>query len=263
MAGIGKGLGQEITNLDFDKIIGAPLHAAVNAQADAAKTTIKFLQDACIDDYADADEWVDNVSYAHGDAVTYQPDTAGPQRFFVAKKHVTDGTKPGDPDPNNADWDLSWREVGSLNVRTINFRYDQKVQSGTVASKNSHSVTIPLMTMVPIPYVRIDEMNLEFKVKLNGVQKKEFTTDTESDVRIGWNTHRRQRKLRAKLWPTVSFTAGWARQAKKSHTEEISRTYSLDIKVRAEQSEIPVGVERMINLLDQLIMEDVTEMVND
>ena len=35
----------------------------------------------------------------------------------------------------------------------------------------------------------------------------------------------------------------------------------MNIKVRAEQSEIPVGIERMVNLLDQLIMEDIEETV--
>ena len=64
-----------------------------------------------------------------------------------------------------------WREVSRLNIRTINFAYDQQVQTETGTSHNNHNVTIPLMAMVPIPYLRIDTMDLDFSVKLTGVEK--------------------------------------------------------------------------------------------
>lgn len=259
--GVGEDLGNEITNLDFGTIIGAPLHAAVNAQADAAISTINFLQTACLDDYSKAKPWVGNISYFHGSAVSQVID--GHTRFFVAKKRITDSCEPG----VTTDWEESWREVGELNVRTINFRYDQKVQNGDVASKNAHSITIPLMTMVPIPYIRIDEMKLDFNVKLNGVSTLQQNVDSDMGVNISYNNpggekeRKKKKKKKKRLIPKVSFNASWSRQAKKSNTEDVSRSYSMNIKVRAEQSEIPVGIERMVNLLDQLIMEDIEETV--
>ena len=39
-----------------------------------------------------------------------------------------------------------------------------------------------------------------------------------------------------RLIPKVSFNASWSRQAKKSNTEDVSRSYSMNIKVRAEQA---------------------------
>jgi hypothetical protein len=265
--GVGQELGQEITNLDFGAIIGAPLQAAVNAQAEAAKTTIKFLQTSCLDDYSEAPQWEPQVSYRQDAAVRNTPGTD--EKFYVAKKRVTLG---GDAEPGvSNDWELYWKEVGQVNVRSVNFRYDQKVQSGDVASKNAHSVTIPLMTMVPIPYIRIDEMKLDFNVKLSGVQTKDFNIDSDLGVNLSYDSpgsgaarkKKKKKKKNRKLWPTLSINAGWSRQSKKSETETVSRTYTMNVKVRAEQSEVPVGIERMINLLDQLIQEDISETVDN
>jgi len=58
-------LGQELANLDFDSIIGGPLLAAVNAQAQAAATTIDFINRVGFKKGADNSTQIAMVSFGY------------------------------------------------------------------------------------------------------------------------------------------------------------------------------------------------------
>ena len=171
-------------------------------------------------------------------------DTTSTNRFFVAKTSVDSAIEPGNVTVN---WETSWREVSRLNIRTINFAYDQQVQTETGTSYNNHNVTIPLMAMVPIPYLRIDTMDLDFSVKLTGVEKTAQVDRFSAKARAGYGGKK------------FGVTAAFAHRSSKGQSKQISRSYSLQVKVRASQGEMPVGVERMINLMDNLITDDIAE----
>jgi hypothetical protein len=251
--------------------------ATVRAQGAAAKTTVHFLTENCIDDYSESPAWTESPSLdgavinpsllpidASGMTIKQLPASVVPQghypmgyavkgigqnseRFFVAKK-ASSGVEPG-TDPN---WEEYWREVSSTNVRTVNFRYDQKVQTPTGSSKNSHSLTIPLMAMVPIPFLRVEQMDLDFNVKLSGVEQTSTTRNFSAGAHASYSG--------GFLGVRVGVRAGFSHQSTNGDSKKISRTYDMQVKVRAGQAEIPVGIERMINLLDELITEDIAEL---
>jgi len=278
--GMGSGLGNEMSNIPFGKIIGGPLLATVEAQGNAARTTIKFLQENCLDDYSDAPSW-DNLGesdtqdvlslpptlsnqlaptqrllkpgklptkilpkgcYVHGSAVTWDG------RYFVAKQKA-----PGTIEPTSEAGKEYWREVGVTNIRTVNFRYDQKVTTPNGVSKDSHSLTIPLMAMVPIPFLRIQQLDVDFNVKLSSVEQ------TSSVGRIAAQASASYTHGFKKVGPSLSIGASFSAQRTKGESNKVSRSYDMGVKVRAGQAEMPVGVERMINLLDKLITEDIGE----
>lgn len=275
--GMSAGLGDEMSSIPLGKIIGGPLMATVKAQGAAADSTVRFLQESCMDDYTDAPSWRDlgtnpipfnelyplerildlmphgfipgkpnkgilpNGHYPMSQVVRHNID--GVDRFFVAKSSVNSSIEPGVA----LGWETSWREVSKLNVRTINFAYDQQVQTETGTSYNNHNVTIPLMAMVPIPYLRIDTMDLDFSVKLTGVEKTAQVDRFSAKARAGYGGKR------------FGVTAAFAHRSSKGQSKQISRSYSLQVKVRASQGEMPVGVERMINLMDNLITDDIAE----
>ena len=55
--GMSAGLGDEMSSIPLGKIIGGPLMATVKAQGAAADSTVRFLQESCMDDYSDAPSW--------------------------------------------------------------------------------------------------------------------------------------------------------------------------------------------------------------
>jgi len=280
IVGMGSGLADEMSNIPFGKIIGGPLIATVEAQGNAARTTVRFLQENCIDDYSDAPTWDDvgengnqdvlslpsslanqlppterrmhpkklpakilpKGCYVHGSSVSWDG------RYYVAKQRV-----PGDISPTSEAGKEYWREVGVTNIRTVNFRYDQKVKTPNGVSKDSHSLTIPLMAMVPIPFLRIQQLDVDFNVKLASVE----ATSSVGRVRAQASVSKRFGFKR--FGPSVSIGASFSAQRTKGESNKVSRSYDMGVKIRAGQAEMPVGVERMINLLDKLITEDIGE----
>ena len=280
--GMGSGLGNEMSNIPFGKIIGGPLLATVEAQGNAARTTIKFLQENCLDDYSDAPSWdslgesdtqdvlslpptlsnqlaptqrlmkpgklptkiLPKGCYVHGSAVTCDG------RYFVAKQKAPGSSTYKPTLPAGKEY---WREVGVTNIRTVNFRYDQKVTTPNGVSKDSHSLTIPLMAMVPIPFLRIQQLDVDFNVKLSSVEQ------TSSVGRIAEQASASYTHGFKKVGPSLSIGASFSAQRTKGESNKVSRSYDMGVKVRAGQAEMPVGVERMINLLDKLITEDIGE----
>ena len=275
--GMSDGFADEMNNIPLGKIIGGPMMATVRAQGNAARSTVRFLTENCIDDYSNAPSWapspeLDGSSLnpsllpfqAGGMAVKKLPSSIVPKghypmgyavrgigenenRFFVAKK-ASEDIEPG----TSKGWDDYWREVSSMNIRTVNFRYDQKVQTSEGTSKNSHSLSIPLMAMVPIPFLRIDQLDLDFNVKLSGVEQTSTTDNFSAAAHVGYKGG-----IGKKL--KVDLKAGFSHQSTKGDSKKVSRSYDMNIKVRAGQSEVPVGIERMINLLDELITEEIED----
>ena len=274
--GMSAGLGDEMSSIPLGKIIGGPLMATVKAQGAAADSTVRFLQQSCMDDYSDAPSWssftapipasqiypldrildlmlhgfipgkpnkgiLPNGHYPMSQVV--RNTVGGEERFFVAKSSVDSEIEPG----NSPNWESSWREVARMNIRTVNFAYDQQVQTETGTSYNSHNVTIPLMAMVPIPYLRIDSLDLDFSVKLTGVEKTAKVDRLAANGRATFG------------FKKFGVTAAFSHRSSKGESKQISRSYSLQVKVRASQGEMPVGVERMINLMDNLITDDITQ----
>jgi hypothetical protein len=122
------------------------------------------------------------------------------------------------------------------------FGYEKK--DGDLTTK--HTLAVPLMTMVPIPYIRIEEMNLEFNMKLSSVQKDTRELKTQASASLGVRAFKGR----------VRLSAGYSRKSSRSDTSSVDRSYSMNVKVRVVQAEIPAGIERMINILDQLITDE-------
>ena len=294
--GMSEDLHQDINNLDFGALFSGPLLATVNAQADAARTTLSFLQHTCLDDNSDAPTWsqlgpsefqvfetiprdvllssgqwptefnalighqggggLDHLKqvfseriglaghYIEGSVVKIAG--ANGPRYFRATA-VVPGTI---PPPNNA----YWIEVAEHNVRSMQFSYDQSVATASGnQSFNHHSVTIPLMTMVPIPYIRIESLDVDFNVKLTGVEEASRTTSNEIKVKAPkWSP-------KIKLGPVghIRFKGSFSRKATRGESMKVSRSYDMTVKIHGSQAEMPAGIERMINLLEDLIVEDI------
>ncbi len=195
----------ELTQIPFAYLIGAPLKAAIEAQALAAQSTIEFIHKV---------GFKQNLS-AEGDLVFADP---------------------------TADAD-----AGEL--RNVTFAYKKKDENDV---ESNFSLTVPLLSIAPIPYIRIDEVTIDFKAKLtDSIERKTNTSFTLNSSVSG--------KYSA-FWSPIKldFRVSSAFNTTTSTQAAQRREYSMDIHVRAVQDEMPAGLSKILEILEKGIKEQKT-----
>ncbi|MGB4657979.1 MAG: DUF2589 domain-containing protein [Mobilitalea sp.] len=135
----------------------------------------------------------------------------------------------------------------------VTFSYTKMVEKknpdGTAAPSVAEpfSLSVPILTMLPIPYIRVEEVTIDFNAKINSVVETKTTSSSELKTafegKAGWGP------FSAKL--SCSFST----KKSTSASEKIERTYSLAIHVRAVQDELPAGLEKLLGILESSITE--------
>lgn len=201
---------QELSQIPFDKMIGGPLRAAIEAQALAAKTTVDFIQ-----------------------AVGFLPDAAnnGDDPFF-----------PDAPAAGAANPVAPAGNVKGGDVRNVSFKYHRKDAGG---ADEEVFLEVPILTIVPIPYIRIDEMTIDFTAKLNDMVSNTSTTQFkisgETTVKGGWGP----------VSASLRVGASYANQSKAE--SRYTREYQIKIQVKAVQDDLPGGMGKILEILEKSI----------
>jgi hypothetical protein len=183
--------GKELSSIDFENLIGGPLVAVVNAQAQSALATVNFIQ---------------SVGF-------YEDDD------------------------------------GKSQVANVNFGYSKKVagESGAAETKN-FELHVPLLAIVPIPYLRIEETTIDFLAKITSVQEREVLTETKASASL---------HAKAKWgWGSARLVVNYSNQRNTRQGEKVAREYSMGVKVRAVQEEMPGGMEKLLAIMESLIEEE-------
>jgi len=135
---------------------------------------------------------------------------------------------------------------------TVTFTYKKMVPKadGSGEEEKTAELTVPFLAMLPIPYLRVEEANVDFLAKINSVQFRQVDTNIavtgELEAKAGW------------LWGSarLKVTTQYQRQTKEGST--VTRDYSMGVKVKAVQDEMPGGLARLLTILEALIKEDVS-----
>lgn len=136
----------------------------------------------------------------------------------------------------------------------VSFKYKKPVEEVDadgnptgVVNEVQQSLTVPLLTMLPIPFIRIEETTIKFNAKINSVQESTTTSSSELSASLsakgGWGP------------VSVNLKTSFASKKSRSSSSKTERTYSLDIYVRAVQDELPAGTERLLGILENAIKE--------
>ena len=134
----------------------------------------------------------------------------------------------------------------------VSFQYKKPVTKKDASGVETitaadYTLTVPILTMLPIPFIRVEETTVDFNAKITSVQ--ESTTSSSHDLNAS---------LAAKGgWGPVSAELKVSYAFKKSTTEgsKVERTYSMAVHIRAVQDELPAGTERLLNILENNIKE--------
>lgn len=195
---------QDLQAMPFGAMIGGPLSACIEAQKEAALTTVEFIR---------------NVGFA--------------------KKEVTENGKT--------------KEVISDEVINVTFMYKRE--------NNMVELTVPLLTIVPIPFIAIDTVNINFKATLNMAQRDKSKesdvensyqnsrkTDTGKGVNVGWG-HAEVNRSYSSMYGSVSTK----KDSVSTQTSSYSVEATIDINVVAHQESMPAGMSKVLEMLNQAI----------
>lgn len=98
-------------------------------------------------------------------------------------------------------------------------------------------VEVPLLTVVPIPYLQLSKVTLDFNVKIDSVstRKQEQKVGAEASVSAGfWGVK-------------ASLKASY--DSSSSSSDTVSRSAAMSVRVEAEQGPMPGGMEKILAML--------------
>lgn len=106
--------------------------------------------------------------------------------------------------------------------------------------------SVPILTMLPIPFIKVDLATIDFNAKIVSMETKAES----SDLAIAGSLEVKQR------WPGGSAKLNVSCSFKKSNSSgsSVERTYSMAIHVQASQDEMPAGMEKLLNLLESAMI---------
>ncbi len=118
--------------------------------------------------------------------------------------------------------------------------FSTTIQGGDAASPQKVVISAPLLSIVPIPHLRIDSLSVSFKYEVSQsvTASQSKTYGVNADFKAG-----------SKLLPIFSgeISGNLTSSAKQDSTT--NRSGSIDIEMHASEGPIPEGLAKILNLL--------------
>lgn len=118
---------------------------------------------------------------------------------------------------NNPDSDIGFGEL-----RMVIFNYTTQNEEGEPVVS---TVEIPLLSLIPIPLIQIEEANLDYAINITSIEENKETKEVM-------------------LMTDFSKSAG---------SDERSETYNIKINIKLAQSDVPAGLTNVFTLLENQI----------
>ena len=131
---------------------------------------------------------------------------------------------------------------GKLEAINVEFSF----QDGTGAFRR---LRVPILTVIPIPFIVIDTVDIEFKARIAASAQQSSEESSSSEAKIGvqasarWGT----RGFGASVSVDASYSA--KKDSKASQESKYSVEYTMDVHVHASQSGLPQGMAQILNIL--------------
>jgi hypothetical protein len=214
--------GKELSSIDFGAMIGGPLDAVIEAQAKSALTTVDFIKQVGFDQ----DKKPIYVEFEYDKLVEKQKTDGSDELLFINSegKEVTDS---------------------STTTGTGNDAVTVQNTPAMEEAPQDMQLKVPILTLLPIPFIRVEEMTIDFNAKINSMSKN--TNSSSFGIKGSLEVKQKWLGGSAKLNVSASY------KKQRSSTSETKKTYSLAIHVKAVQDEMPAGMERILNILEENI----------
>lgn len=187
-----------IRSLQLFELLSAPLVAMVQADAQAARATLEFIQ-------------------------------------AVGLVEPKEGTEAGEGDT----------QAGRLRMAQI--RYQKLDENNQVTE---FVASIPLLSLVPIPSLQIKDAKVALTAKITDVgEEKAAPAAAPVVASTSLATSLKARPLRVLAKPV---------SASGAKNQEVRGSYDLEVEISLGQADVPMGMERVFQLMDQAIQDKKT-----
>ncbi|MGN0807202.1 MAG: DUF2589 domain-containing protein [Candidatus Coproplasma sp.] len=276
---------QEMSSIAFDKILGGALNAVVSAQNNSSMTTVNFIKNVGFQNDANGNVikpvYVD-FKYPK-EIAPYNP--GSPASFYFTI--TASGSGYDEAELNGGAYDVDGKSdvvlnftvntQGAISAVTVAEGSEKITEKSVLTLKTSQgegaqfaigkreevkstpavyqdmTLQVPLLTIVPIPFIRVASTDIELNVKINSIYNTDESSDT--NVKSSMNANASYRSLFFK--GNVNINASVSHQKKTSSSEEVKKEYSLNIKIHAVQDDVPVGMGRILDILEEAIVPKV------
>lgn len=294
--------GQELSSIDFRSMIGGPLGAVVDAQAQAAMSTVDFVKAVgftpdSLDETTGAvtPGTPVYVSFKYPKMVSpYQPALNGK----ITAISVSDG---GSGYAQGAAVTLSGLGSGATATATVNG--SGVITAITVTSPGSGYTTstaitvaggtglvatvttadqpavpavfeemhleVPILTMLPIPFIRVEEGEITFNAKITSMEYSNIGSEFKGSTGFASSTSTSSSgsagtgfitSLFAKSSGSVKYNASANFKVNSSYQRtsregnKVDKTFQLGVKIKFSQDEMPAGMEKLLGILEDAIV---------
>ena len=279
--------GRELSSINFEAMLGGPLIAVVNAQAQAAMSSVNFIKSVGFK----AGNTDDPTNAQTGDPIyvsfKYPKEVAPFEPAQPAQVSGVTVTTPGDGytapptvtpsggggtgltlsaalGPNGSVASISITDPGTGYTSAPTLAIADPPSGGTKAAATATfaaalpavaaqfqvmQLEVPILTMLPIPFIRIEETTIDFNAKINSVEE----TKTDETFKVDASLDAKVRYPPLFSIATVKLKVSTSYQKNTQTGTKVDRTYSMAVHIRAVQDEMPAGMEKILGLLEDAI----------
>jgi Protein of unknown function (DUF2589) len=226
--------GQELSSIDFASMLGGPLIAAVNAQAQAAMSAVNFIKEVGFKKLPvpAGQTGQDPTATETGDPIYVKfkyPKELSPYIPAVAAVPAVPAVPAGVDAAGNPTPAVP--AVPAVAARPA-------VQ----AVFQTQELEVPILTMLPIPYLRIEDVTIDFNAKIDSVEytklDESLKVDASLEAKAGWG------------WGSAKLNVSVGYQRSTQQGTNVQRTYSMAVHIRAVQDEMPAGMVKVLDILE-------------
>lgn len=117
--------------------------------------------------------------------------------------------------------------------------------------ENKTTITVPTLTIVPIPNITINSIEIDFNAKITSIEKEERKTDSKFGISAS---------VSAKFGAvSAKLNASYSKQSQSKRSGERKKEYSLHVNVKAGQDDPPPGIDILVSNLETLATQLNTE----
>ena len=133
------------------------------------------------------------------------------------------------------------KNTGNKSAVNVTFMYQK--------DGNMVKLIVPILTIVPIPMIVIDDVSIQFKASLNASSSEctekssseSIDAGAEGSARVGWGPFSLQVKAKA------NYSS--KKDSKATSESKYSVEYTQDVSVHAKQADMPAGLATILNIL--------------
>lgn len=117
----------------------------------------------------------------------------------------------------------------------------------------STKINVPLLTIVPIPYIAVKDININFKANISAASTVSTTTTDSFQYNVDTKTKAHYGTFFAGASLEVKAGVSSKKDSTATRDSKYSVEYTMDINVNAGQEDMPAGMAKVLEMLNESI----------